>query len=149
MSSLNIQLPASNRSKSTGKVSVGTSSLAPRKKMPFRGASRSTSEAPAPKRVHQEEMRVTGGTWMPVVPIPDIVEVPPPPKERILLPEVKVMDLNFQVQDISDALIEAMLNLPPRFFLVFHALYESFFDKHWASATRSFLVDRQCKQISL
>lgn len=54
---------------------------------------------------------------------------------------------NFQVPDISDAQIKAMLNLPPCFYFVFQALYESFFDKHWVSASRSFLVDRQRKQI--
>lgn len=87
-------------------------------------------------------MRVIGGSWTPVVPIPDVDEVPPPPKDCLLLPAAKVMDLNLQVQDVSDAQVEVMLGLPPRFSLVFQALYESFVDKHWVAASRSYLVDR-------
>lgn len=83
-----------------------------------------------------------------MVPIPDVVEVLPAPKDRLLLPETKIMDPNFLVQDVSDAQVEAMLTLRPCFSFIFQALYESFFHKHWVFASRSSLVDRQRKQIS-
>ncbi|EXB35419.1 hypothetical protein L484_009336 [Morus notabilis] len=58
------------------------------------------------------------------------------------------MDPKFQVPDVSDAEIGAMLKLPPRFSLIFQALYESFLEPHWVAAAQSSLVDRQRKQIS-
>ena len=81
------------------------------------------------------------------MPVPD-VPITPGPRERILIPEGKVMDGNFQVSDLSDAEVEAMLKLPPRFSLVFQALYESCLEPHWVAGSQSSMVDRQRKQIS-
>jgi len=65
-----------------------------------------------------------------------------------MIPGGKVQDGNFQVSDLSDAEVEAMLKLPPRFSLAFQALYESFLEPHWVAASQSSMVDRQRKQIS-
>ncbi|EXC11827.1 hypothetical protein L484_009239 [Morus notabilis] len=72
----------------------------------------------------------------------------PAPKERVIMLGAKIMDSNFQVPDISDAEIGAMLKLLPHVSLVFQALYELFLDPHWISAAQSSLVDHQSKQIS-
>lgn len=87
-------------------------------------------------------------TWTPVVLIPDIADIPPVPRKCVLIPRAKIMDPNFQVSDIFDAEIGAMLKLPSHFSLVFQALYESFLEPHWIFAAQSSHVDRQRKQIS-
>lgn len=71
------------------------------------------------------------------------------PRERLLFPRARVMDSQYIVLDVPTAQIEAVLNLPPRFSLVFQALYESFFEQDSESATQSSLVDHTRQQISL
>lgn len=58
------------------------------------------------------------------------------------------MDPKYIIYDLSDVQIEAALSFPPQFFVIFQALYESFFDKDWAVANKSLLIDRMHKQIS-
>lgn len=60
-----------------------------------------------------------------MIDITDASEVPPP-HERLLLPGQRVLDPQFIVPNIALAQIEAARNLPPRFSVIFQALYESF-----------------------
>lgn len=127
MASLNIRLPIGNRPQSKGKEKVNDGiSSSPKRRKPSGGASGSTSMAPAPKRPHRDEVPVTGSTRTLVAPVPDVIEVPFLPKERLLMPEAKVTNMSFLVPGVSDAQIEGTLNLPPHFSMVFQALYESF-----------------------
>ncbi|EXC30742.1 hypothetical protein L484_027917 [Morus notabilis] len=126
---------------------ASTSSPAPKRKNTAEVSSGSGVEAHAPKRGRKEKAPVTG-TWTLAVPISNVAGMPPAPKERVVMPGAKIMDSNFQVQDISDAEIGAMLKLPSYFSLIFQALYESFLEPHWISTAQSSLVDRQRKQIS-
>ncbi|EXC21517.1 hypothetical protein L484_014872 [Morus notabilis] len=52
----------------------------------------------------------------------------PATKDRLLLPAVKVVD-KFPVPNVFNAQIEATFDLPPHFFVIFQALYKSFFHK--------------------
>lgn len=70
-------------------------------------------------------------------------------KEWILLPEAKVSDPQFLIPDVSYAKLEVAIDLPPRYFLIFQALYETFFDEEWDAAVASSFLVRQRKQISL
>lgn len=153
MTSLRIQLPGSQQpqpspqQQSKGKEKANTYSSVPKKRKTTEVSSGSRMEAPAPQRRRKERVPVTE-TWTPAVPIPNVADVPLAPREHAFISGAKIMGSNFQVSDISDVEIGAMLKLPPRFSLVFQALYVSFLERHWISAAQSSLVDRQRKQIS-
>ncbi|EXB96159.1 hypothetical protein L484_017007 [Morus notabilis] len=163
MASLKIQLPGSQQSRtsqqppsdqqpppshpppSKGKEKASSSRVPKSRKT--KGPSGSEAKTELVRKKSRREKTPMTETWTPTVLIPD-VNIPLAPRERVLIPGAKIMDPKFQVSDISDAEIGAMLKLPPRFSLIFQALYESFLEPHWVAAAHSSLVHRKRKQIS-
>lgn len=70
-----------------------------------------------------------------------------------MLPGSRILDPQFLVLDITDAVAGCLLKLPPYFSLAFQAIYEWFHEKDWKAAESLPLLERLwqliCQQLSV